>query len=469
MMKDAAVQMAQDGVDENGVQLTESEKQEQATLASLLAAGGLPAISRLDTCVTVVDAANIFADFETADFLVDRNKKEDVPEEDDRNISDLMVDQLEFADVVVLNKVDLVASEEIPKILGLIKTLNPAAKVIQCHHAQLDPHQVLNTRLFSYTKAAMSAGWLRSLNEEVIPETEEYGVGTFVYRARRPFHPKRLWETIRNVFVVIQENFIDDGEDGDADEEMADGEKAEADAKSNGDSDASTTHKTDSGIDMESSRSDSAEPQNKKAKKEAVQVEDGKEGDDEEEEEEEEEESQPQLNPKARLISKKASKTWSPLLRSKGFFWLATRPGMYGEWSQAGVMLTLTGAGAWRCTVPKSSWSDDPDVISAIEKDFEEPYGDRRQELVFIGLEMSKGGKERITEAMDACLLTDAEMKQFDSIMQSKKKSLKSLEAKQNKLNDIFEDGFEDWEDPDQGHEGHDHGNHAGHNHSHKH
>ncbi|CAO1635335.1 unnamed protein product [Parajaminaea phylloscopi] len=457
MMKDAAVQMAADGTNEAGQPLTESEKKEQETLASLLAAGGLPAISRLDTCVTVVDAANIFADFDTADFLVDRNKKEDVPEEDDRNISDLMVDQLEFADVVVLNKVDLVGQEEVPKILGLIKTLNPSAKVIQCRHAQLDPREVLNTKLFSYSKAAMSAGWLKSLQEEVVPETEEYGVGTFVFRARKPFHPKRLWDTVRNVFVVIQEEFIDDGEDEDeSEDEDEDEDDADADAEmKDGDeassaqgSDSARTHKTDSGVDMESDNGEQdKEPSSKRTRVEdadgdtAIVV----------------EETQPQLNPKARLASKKASPTWSPLLRSKGFFWLATRPAMYGEWSQAGVMLTLTGAGAWKCTVPKSSWSDDPDVIAAIEKDFQEPYGDRRQELVFIGLEMSKGGKERLTAALEACLLDAAEMKQFDAVMKSKKKSLKTLEAKEARLQELFEDGFEDWRDPDEGHEGHDH------------
>lgn len=101
MMKDAAAQMNNDATNEKGEPLTESEKKEQATLASLLAAGGLTAISRLDTCVTVVGAANVFADFNTPDFLIDRNNKEDVPEEDDRSISDLTVDQLEFADVVV--------------------------------------------------------------------------------------------------------------------------------------------------------------------------------------------------------------------------------------------------------------------------------------------------------------------------------------------------------------------------------
>lgn len=379
-MKDAAAQMAAD----TSGDLTATQKKEQESLVAILAEGGLPTISRLDTCVTVVDAANIFNDFETADFLIDRHNREDVPEEDDRNISDLMVDQLEFADVVVLNKLDLVPAEDVPKILSLIKTLNPDAHIIQTKHAQVDPREVLNTNRFSYAKAAMSAGWLKSLQEAPVPETEEYGVGTFVYRQRRPFHPRRLWDCIRNVFVVIQEEFIDDGEDGDED---AEGGKVDA-ASDTEASEASGKRKrsdSDSGVEIDSSNG--SEPM-------AVDT-----------EENDEEEAQPQLNPKARLASKKASKTWAPLLRSKGFIWLATRPIMYGEWSQAGVMLTLSGAGRWRCTIPKIEWSDDPEVIKAIEADIVEPWGDRRQELVFIGMQMREGGRERITAALDECLL----------------------------------------------------------------
>ncbi|CAO1613852.1 unnamed protein product [Sympodiomycopsis kandeliae] len=437
-MKDAAAQLTA----EVSSELTAAQKKEQESLAAILAEGGLPTISRLDTCVTVVDAANIFNDFETADFLIDRHSREDVPEEDDRNISDLMVDQLEFADVVVLNKLDLVPSEDIPKILSLIKTLNPGAHIIQTKHASVDPHEVLNTKRFSYAKAAMAAGWLKSLQEAPVPETEEYGVGTFVYRQRRPFHPRRLWDCVRNVFVVIQQEFIDDGED-EEDAEEEDGADEEMDGgQSEGKSKRSNS---DSGIEIDSDNADAM----------ALDA---------------EEESQPQLNPKARLKSKKASETWAPLLRSKGFFWLATRPLMYGEWSQAGVMLTLSGAGRWHCTIPKSEWSDDPEVVAAIENDFTEPWGDRRQELVFIGTEMRKGGRERITAALDECLLNDSEMAQFEEIMnratkggasktgkKTNKKAAKkmTLEDKQKALQDIFEDGFEDWQEHD--HEGHNH------------
>lgn len=398
MMKDAAEQMINDK--ETVDQMTAEERESQAGLASILAQGGLPTISKLDTCCTVVDAANIFNDFETADFLVDRHGKEEVPEEDDRNISDLMVDQLEFADVVVLNKVDLVSPEDVPRILSLIKTLNPSAHVIQAKHAQIDPKEVLNTNRFSYARAAMAAGWLQSLQEPPTPETEEYGVGTFVYKQRRPFHPRRLWETVRNVFVVIQEEFIDDGIDVDVEE--IDGSDAGSDAEMT----SVSGGKTDSGVEIDSTDSGSDEDGGKAQKPRA-----GKDFDKTgaNAEEDDTEEAQPQLNPKARLASKKASKTWAPLLRSKGFFWLATRPLMFGEWSQAGVMLTLSGGGRWRCTMAKEEWSEDPDVLEAIEADFQMPYGDRRQELVFIGTEMRKGGKERLIEALDKCLLVSTE------------------------------------------------------------
>lgn len=203
-------------------------------LAKILKAGGLSKVARLDTCVTLVDAVNFVQDFATADFLVDRQT--DAPEEDDRNISDLQVDQVEFADIVVVNKCDLVSRHEVNRIKGVVGKLNPNAKVVSTVGSQLDLTEILNTRLFSYEKAVLSAGWLRSLHEEINPETEEYGIGTFVYRARRPFHPARLWDMIKS-----------------------------------------------------------------------------------------------QLNPKARLASKMEDQTFGPLLRSKGFLWLATRPKMASE------------------------------------------------------------------------------------------------------------------------------------------
>ncbi|WFD32255.1 hypothetical protein MSPP1_003299 [Malassezia sp. CBS 17886] len=378
-------------------------------VATILEQGGLPAVARLDTCCTVVDAANLFNDFNTTDFLVDRHDPATVPEEDDRNISDLMVDQIEFSDVIIVNKCDRVSSAELAQIKGVLVKLNPAAKILTATQCDVNLREVLNTNLFSYEKAATSAGWLRSLAEDAKPETEEYDVGSFVYRARRPFHPERLWHAIRQCFVVIQAEYMDDGEAGsDADSEGA--EEVE-------------TMDEDAGADTDPVAAD---------------------------------EEQPQLNPRARLASKKQSATWSSLLRSKGFVWLATRPLMFGEWSQAGIMLTLDGGSRWRCEVPESMWPDDPEVVAAIRRDFdpETPWGDRRQELVFIGTDM-RGAEPRIRAALDECLLNDDEWDAWTRIMEDPQ--YEDIQAKQDALEQAFTDGFEDWVDMESAEHAHDH------------
>ena len=251
---------------------------EDERLASILQRGGLPAVARLDTCCTVVDAASVFHDFNTSDFLVDRHQGM-VPEEDDRNISDLMVDQLEFADTVIVNKSDLVSPEALQQVIALVRKLNPSAHILPATHAKIDLKEVLGTNRFNFEKAALSAGWLRSLVEDVKPETEEYGISSFVYRARRPFHPERLWHTIRECFVVIQEEFMDDG----TDPQEVDGE-AEEDKDADG--------------EAEESKDADGEPI------------------------EEDDADMPALRPELRLASKRKSEVWNPLLRSKGFLWL---------------------------------------------------------------------------------------------------------------------------------------------------
>jgi len=225
----------------------------------------------------------------------DSNTHLDIPEEDDRNISDLQTDQIEFSDVIVVNKCDLVPAEEIARIKAVIRRLNHSAKILTSIKSKVDVSEIINTNLFTFEKAALGAGWLKSLQEEVTPETEEYGIGTFVYKARRPFHPSRLWETIKKVFVVIQEEYIDDGENEEMDEDKVDGSGAGSVVSGDSDDGASQSENeegcdTDMNMDME--------------------------------------ESQPQLNPQARLASKQADPTFGPLLRSKGFFWLASRPKM---------------------------------------------------------------------------------------------------------------------------------------------
>lgn len=365
----------------------EDSKMRNSNVAKVLKDGGLSQMSRLDCCVTMVDAVNFFNDYETADFLVDRHGKDDVPEEDDRNVSDLQTDQIEFANTVIINKCDLVPSKEVEKIRALVKMLNPDARILTSIRSNVDVSSLLNTNLFDYEKAAMGAGWLKSLREEVKPETEEYGIGSFVFRARRPFHPERLWNTVKNNFVVIQEEYIDDGVEGD--DEMDEDGKEDKD----GDSDV------------------------------AMEIDD---------------EKQPQLNPKLRLESKKANPTFAPLLRSKGFFWLATRSNMFGEWSQAGVMLTLSGGDLWRCEMPESEWPDSEEIRKAIKADFQGKWGDRRQEIVLIGQEMQKGGQQRLQAALDACLLDDKEWAQWEKIMNNRKWDQK---RKKEELEKIFEDG----------------------------
>ncbi|OTA70833.1 cobW-domain-containing protein [Hypoxylon sp. EC38] len=390
----------------------DNNKETNKKLAEILKAGGLSKLARLDTCVTLVDAVNFMQDFATADFLVDRQT--DVPQEDDRNISDLQVDQVEFSDVIIVNKCDLVSKEEVNRIKGVVKKLNPTAKVISTVKSRLDLTEILNTRLFSYEKAALSAGWLKSLNEEVNPETEEYGIGTFVYRARRPFHPGRLWDMIKSVFVVIQMEYQVEGEDMDIDEDEEEDEEE------------------DEAEEMEDTEND----------EDSIMVDD-----------------QPQLDPKARLAAKIQDPTFGPLLRSKGFLWLATRPRMYGEWSSAGIMLTISGQDLWRCEVPEDEWPKNPETRKAITRDFDGKWGDRRQELVFIGQKMRNGGEDRLRKAFDACLLDDEEFRNWEAAMES--------DDPQKRLDELFEDGFEDWIETS--HEGHDHVNGHGHNHEEQH
>lgn len=148
---------------------------------------------KLDTMVTVVDANRFWHDFESGDSLLDR--KEAVGENDIRNIADLLIDQIEFCDVLILNKCDLVANEDLEKLENVIKALQPVAKIIRTVNSNVDPKEILNTNLFDFDKASQSAGWLKELNigpAEHTPETEEYGISSFVYSRKRPFHSERF-------------------------------------------------------------------------------------------------------------------------------------------------------------------------------------------------------------------------------------------------------------------------------------
>ncbi|UOQ84671.1 GTP-binding protein [Gracilibacillus salinarum] len=148
---------------------------------------------RLDTMVTVVDANRFWHDFGSGDSLLERQQA--VGEGDTRNIADLLLDQIEFCNVLVLNKTDLVKEEDLQKLEKVIRKLQPEAEIVRTQHSKIDPKEILNTRLFNFEKASASAGWLKELNagvENHTPETEEYGISSFVYRSRLPFHTDRL-------------------------------------------------------------------------------------------------------------------------------------------------------------------------------------------------------------------------------------------------------------------------------------
>ena len=251
-------------------------------------------VSRLDTMVTVVDAKNILRELDTLDTLHDRDMG--MSEDDERTIADLLVDQIEFANVLVLNKTDLVEADDLNRVEALLRRMNPRARLVRTAYGRIPLTEVLNTGRFDFDQASTFAEWLSG--EVHTPETEEYGVSSFVYRARRPFHPARLMDVLES-----------DALDG--------------------------------------------------------------------------------------------------VIRSKGFVWLATRHNLVGVWSQAGEAISLDYGGEWWADTPADEYPEDPALVTEIKGQFQGEYGDRRQELVIIGIGLDR---EAITASLDACLLTDAEM-----------------------------------------------------------
>lgn len=254
-------------------------------------------VARLDTMVTVVDAVNFLVDYDEAKSLQETG--ESLGEEDERSVADLLVDQVEFADVILISKTDLIEPASLERLIAVLKTLNTEAKIIPIIQGQVDIDQILDTNLFDFSRAQQAPGWLKEMRGEHVPETEEYGIGSFSYEARRPFHPEKFY------------NFLH-----------------------------SEDHR-------------------------------GK------------------------------------LIRSKGFFWLATRPEFAGQWSQAGGIARYGFAGLFWKAVPKERWPDDEDYLESIHNLWVEPFGDMRQELVFIGQGLDK---EQIISRLDDCLLTPDEV-----------------------------------------------------------
>ena len=254
-------------------------------------------VAKLDTMVTVVDAVNFLKDYEEAKYLQETG--ESLGEDDDRSVADLLVDQIEFADLILISKTDLVSPSDKERLTAILKALNTDAKIIPIAHGKVDIDEVLNTGLFDFEKAQQAPGWLKEMRGEHVPETEEYGIGSFSYEARRPFHPEKFHQ-----FLHSTEKF-------------------------------------------------------------------GK------------------------------------LLRSKGYFWLATRPQLAGQWSQAGGIASYGFAGMFWKAIPEKDWPDDEDYLASIKKQWVEPFGDMRQELVFIGQGLDQS---KMIEALDECLLSEEEV-----------------------------------------------------------
>ncbi|GFF37644.1 putative metal chaperone YciC [Aspergillus lentulus] len=425
------------------------DEDSRKVLTEIVNLGGLHTLARLDTTVTVVDAFNLLSNFDTAEFLSDRYGSKEIIPEDERTISDLMVDQIEFADVLIINKIETVNENTRARIRRLLKTLNPDAKVLETSYSRVDVQEILDTGRFDFIKAASGAGWLRSLHEMTVqntgngqrmapkPETLEYGINNFVYTARRPFHPRRIFTLLHDKFILLQHNEAEEDDEeedekGDADEEQED-DNMEIDEDEDEDEDEDD--------DDDESISDFDQP-----------------------------------DPSEILKNKCNHPAFGSVLRSKGFFWLATRPFQFGEWSQAGGMLTIGCGGPWFAEVPDEAWPEDPDVRKSIENDFQEPWGDRRQEIVFIGEGINT---ELITKLLDECLLDDDDMSRWAKIMSNKKLS---YQQKKEKLGKLWEDGWEAWpefgivdEDEEDNKEGgkkkhkHHTSEYLGHAHSHSH
>tara|TARA_B110000971_G_scaffold88965_1_gene91492 strand:+ start:447 stop:1280 length:834 start_codon:yes stop_codon:yes gene_type:complete len=147
-------------------------------------------VARLDTMVTVVDAVNFLKDYDEAKYLKDTG--ESLGDDDERSVADLLIDQIEFADVILVSKTDLVANDQVGKLNAILKTLNTRAKIIPISHGKVDINNVVNTNLFDFEKAEQAPGWLKEMRGEHIPETEEYGISSFSFIARRPFYPEKF-------------------------------------------------------------------------------------------------------------------------------------------------------------------------------------------------------------------------------------------------------------------------------------
>ena len=260
----------------------------------------LSRFSYVDTMVTVVDAFNFFKDFGSPETLVDRDLTN--IEDDDRTIVNLLTDQIEFANVIILNKTDLVDKEHLGILRACIKKLNQSAKIIETKYSEISPKEILNTSLFNFEEAEQSAGWMEELEkDEHTPETEEYGISSFVFRSKKPFDPVRFWDYLQNKFPTS-------------------------------------------------------------------------------------------------------------IIRSKGLFWLSSRPDQALVWSQAGGSLKAEGAGVWWASMlfhERIKYLPFVENQKQIESEWDKLFGDRKNEIVFIGQNMDE---KLIKNELELCLSTDDEI-----------------------------------------------------------
>ncbi|MCE7995411.1 MAG: GTP-binding protein [Roseivirga sp.] len=256
-------------------------------------------VCQLDTMVTVIDALNFLKDFGSADTIASREMNDE--EKDERTIVNLLTDQVEFADVILINKTDLISKDELNLLKGMITKLNPQAKLIESEFGKVPLRQILATGRFDYDTTSQSAGWIQELENEHKPETEEYGIGSFVFHSNKPFHPQRFWQYV--------------------------------------------------------------------------------------------------------------SMLWpSNIIRSKGLFWIASRPDQALTWSQAGGSLRADSAGVWWCSMPfeqRTRYEAFVENREEIEADWDKTYGDRKSELVIIGQQLDR---EQIIRDLNECLCNEQEL-----------------------------------------------------------
>ncbi len=255
-------------------------------------------VASIDTMVTVVDAKWFLDDFQSVEELRDRGIG--IDDEDNRDVARVLIEQIEFANVILLNKTDLVSEEESRQLLAVLSKLNPDARVLATEHGQVPIEEVVNTGRYQLEWAAGADSWQNAMAGNDFGESDVYGVSSFVYRARRPFHPQRFWDF------------------------WMDGDHA------------------------------------------------------------------------------------PNILRSKGYFWLATRNAISGFWSHVGQVLAAEPGGAWWAETPRAEWpTDDPELLAEVNSVWDEVWGDRRQELMIIVQDLEAAV---VREALNACLLTDSEM-----------------------------------------------------------